>query len=184
MMTHKPKTKNQNWRRLFQSDPQKGFNLLEMIVYISIMALILVVVVNTLIVMLFVGRNIKNLRMIEHSSITAFDRIVREVRDADSVDFALSQFDLNPGQLTLNTTDELGDPKIIEFVVVDDTLFYRENGNLQGPLIDSKVRITNLVFRYVLEGSERNIKVEMTLEAGRDEVKSEDFYISATFRGF
>ena len=42
----------------------RGFSLLEMVIYVAIMALIMVVVVNTIIVMIFSQKRIENLRTI------------------------------------------------------------------------------------------------------------------------
>jgi type II secretory pathway pseudopilin PulG len=153
-----------------------GFSLMEMIVYISIMALIMVVVVNTLIVIISTQRDIKNLRAIEQSAISAFDRIIREVRDANSVQSASSS-------LVLNSTDDLGTPITVEFSVNSGVLEFKTDNGTSSPLTNSQVTVVSSTFYHIIEGSDSTVKVEMTLEAGQGQFfRSENFYTSATFR--
>lgn len=177
---------NKNKKEIFGLNKKnRGFNLLEMLVYLGIMTLILIVVVNALVVVVLVQRDVKNLRIIEHSAVTALDRIVREVKDSNSIDFALSNLGSHPGNLILNTTDENGMPKTLEFVLESNILRYREDGDLRGPLTDKNARVTNLIFHYVPSSAGYNIKIEMTIESGGGQsFQSENFYTSVSSRGF
>jgi type II secretory pathway component PulJ len=161
-----------------------GASLIEMVVYISIMTLILVAVTSMLLVTLSSQRNAKNLRELERSAVIVLDRLVREIRQADSPEPSESQFDAHPGRLTLNTTDEAGNPKTLEFFIDNNVLNLKENGVLQGPLTNPQVRVTNLIFYDLSSSTARAIRTELTLEAGAgEEIRTKSFYAAASFRG-
>lgn len=157
----------------------EGFSLTEMIIYIAIMTLILIVVVNTLTIIIISQQKIGSLRVIEHSAAVFLDRLIREVRDASSIDTVQSQ----SGRLILNSTDDDGDPQKVGFEFSNNTLNLTIDGNLIGPIVDPEVKVNDFVFTELNASSTKGVRVVITLEAGSNQSqKAETFYTTAIFR--
>src|SRR3989344_2406588 len=110
---------------------RKGFSLVEMLIYIAILALMLSVIMNIIVSTVRSERVIKVLRNVEDSAILSLERIVRETRQAESVNLVSSDLGSNPGKLVL--TDALGSPRA-EFYLSSGRLFLKENGVDVGAL--------------------------------------------------
>jgi type II secretory pathway pseudopilin PulG len=157
----------------------KGFSLVEMVVYVSILAVVFVIVVNTL---LIVSRSYSSIKIsldINNSATVSMERIISEIRKANSVNLVQSTFDSNPGRLVLNTVDNVGLPLIVDFYLEDDTLKLKEGGLFSGDLTDG-VDVTNLVFRRISNDTSEAVKIEMELSNGS---KNKVFYNTAVLRG-
>src|SRR3990167_8468141 len=107
---------------------QKGFSILEMLIYISILVLMLAVVMNAIVAVTRSERLIKSLRQIEDSAVLAIERIGREVRGAESVNTGSSTLGAHPGRLVLEGLDDAGSPRTVEFYLSDGRLILKENG--------------------------------------------------------
>jgi len=162
----------------------RGFSLLEMVIYVAIMALIMVVVVNTIIVMIFSQKRIENLRTIEHSAAVAMERLTRELREASSIDLGQSILGSHPGKMVINVIDENNNPQTIEFYLEGQTFVIEEsNIGTSSPLIDPGARVTNLIFYSPTASSSRAVRIEMSIEAGQGQfLKSETFYNAVLLR--
>lgn len=168
--------------RIQKSIKNKGFSLIEMIIYVAIMAMILVVIVNMLSVMILSQKKIKSHRIIEHSVNVAFERMTREIKSAESIDFNESVFGGNPGKLVLNTYNQDGGLKQIEFFIENGILKFKD-GDLVGPLVDQKSQVANLIFYNLAEGNVRAVRIMMSISAGNGQFqKTETFYTGATIR--
>lgn len=160
-----------------------GFSLIEMIVYISLLTVIMVSVVNMLLVMSRANSFYKVSRHIQSSAVFALDRIVRDIRNAQSVDLIGSTLGASPGVLILNTTQATGTPEIIQFYVSAGALRVKQDGGDIGPLTLSDVSVQNLVFRHINTGISQAVKVELTLSSGAGSfARSANFYATAVLR--
>lgn len=140
--------------------------MLEMIVYIAILVLMLGVIMDITISIVRYHRIIKASRSIENSAITSFERITREVRKANSVDVLLSTFNSSPGKLTINTTNESGNPKTVEFYLESNKILLKENGVDQGSLSQSDSKVQSLIFRLLSGSNFTGVRAEMVVESG------------------
>lgn len=173
----KPETKKYTLNR-------RGFSIVEMLIYVFILSLMLVVIINTIGGLTASQRKIKATRAVELSSITTLERIVREIRNAVSVDVLNTSFGTNPGSLSLNSTDSDGNARTVKFVVDSGKLRVIENGVDQGPLVQSGVTINNLVFTSSSTPNSTAIKINMTISSGTSTAfRSEQFYGTAVLRG-
>lgn len=162
---------------------KKGFSLVETLIYIGLLVLIVSVTVYAIFGMVRAQRNMKSSVLIQESATAAFDRLVREIRDADGVD-ASSTLGTNPGVLKLNTTDSSGNGRTLEFSVSSGQLTLKEDSTVLGPLTVNGVTVTNLVFYHVDTSASDMIRASMTLSAGTStSLKTETFYTSAILRG-
>ena len=157
----------------------KGFSLIEMIVYVSILSVVFVIVVNTL---LIVSRSYSSIKVsldINNSATVSMERMIREIRKARSIDLIQSTLNSHPGRLVLNTIDEEGLPLVVDFYLGNDTLKLKEGGVFSGDLTDG-VNVTNLVFRRISNGTSEAIKIEMELS---NEDKNKVFYNTIVLTG-
>ena len=162
---------------------QRGFSLVEMLVYIGILVFMLAIVIE---VVLSIGGSDKIIRAhrnIDTSATLALDRIGREARGADSIVVASSVLGSNPGRLVLMTQNGSGTPRTVEFYVSGGQLILRENGVDTGALTASDATVSNLVFRRFASSTVEGIRTEMSLTSGTtSNFMSETFYSSVLLR--
>lgn len=152
-----------------------------MIVYISIMALVLAVIVNMIIIIIVSQKKVASLSAIEHSAIVAFDRMSREIRDADTIDYGKSQTSY-PAKLVLDTTDDAGNPKEVEIFLNNESLEITD-GSVTGPLVDPDVRVSEFSYFIISENTVEAVKMKLTLEAGENQFqRAETFYSTILLR--
>lgn len=156
--------------------------MVEMTVYTAILAVVLLLIVSFIVSF---GRAYNVLRTtihINNSATISFERMIREIRQANDVDTAASTLGTHPGKLVLKTT-EASTPVTLEFYINGGVLSVRKDGTDVGGLTRTDVTITNLVFQSVSNGNSEAVKVEMTLESAvADTTRVKKFYGSAVLR--
>lgn len=168
---------------MFHVPYRRGFSLVETIIYIGLLILIIVAVVNMLIGMSKAYGFMRLSTHIQTSSIDSLDRVVREIRNAKSVDVANSTLGTSPGVLTLNSTDDAGNAMTYQFYISGGVLRMKQNGIDQGPLTLPDVTVGNLVFRKMTTGVSQAVKIDMTLTAGSGSMtRTAKFYGTAILR--
>ncbi|MEK7574891.1 MAG: hypothetical protein AAB511_01540 [Patescibacteria group bacterium] len=150
-----------------------------MIIYLGLLALILVALVNMLLGMSKAYSYLKLSRHLQTSAITVLDRMVRDIRNAESVNVAQSTLGTNPGVLTLNTTTLAGGSQIFQFHVSGGVLRVKQDNVDLGPLTLSDITVSNLVFRLMDSGISESVKIEMTLTTAN---RTANFYATALLR--
>lgn len=156
---------------------------MEGIIYIAVLAILLGVVVSMLASILQSYRVVKLVRIIEQSASSSMERMVREIRDAKSIDGANSILGSHPGKLVILTTDETGGDQTVEFFIQDNVLRLKEDGVDKGPLTVASASVTNLIFREVDTGISKGVKIEMTVHASQgDRVRTDNFYGTAILK--
>lgn len=153
----------------------KGFSILEVLIYVTILTFALIFVFLSI---TYVSRSFKTLksdRALTTSSVSAMDRMVREIRRSELVD-ASSVLDTSPGRLVLQ-------PGNLTFYVEDGKLKLQEGTEVLGSLTFPDAEVTNLIFRKITTTESEAIKIELALqtEVG-DSVKSKNFYSTAVLR--
>ncbi|MEK7661874.1 MAG: prepilin-type N-terminal cleavage/methylation domain-containing protein [Patescibacteria group bacterium] len=113
-----------------------GYTLLELIVYVSVVALLAVISVQSTLSLTRTFSEAKSYGDIRESGTASLERIIKEIRFASSVNLPNTTLNSNPGRLTLNTTDELGNPKTVEFYVSDNSLRLIDGGVDKGAYRD------------------------------------------------
>lgn len=162
----------------------QGFSLVEMVIYISIFALLAVVVINSFAVVIGSFNETRTNRDLLESGNSALERISREIRLAQSIDAAGSTFAVTPGILDLNSTDASNNPRTVTFAVSNGALNLTQNGTLTGNLLNDNVDVTSLIFRQITTTEGSAVKVEMVLEDQRGKArKSATFYDTVILRG-
>ena len=161
----------------------RAFSLVEMVVYVALMTMLLLLIVD---VVLVLGRSYKDIKAnnaIMSSAIFSLDRMVREIRNAKSIDNTGSVFGTSPGSLKLNTTDDSGNARTVQFYVQNGILEDKENGVYIGPLTLSGATVSNLVFRQINNLKSQAVKVEITVMSGvAPNLHSTNFFTTVVMR--
>jgi len=161
----------------------KGYSLVEMVIYISLLSVITIVLVNTVLSFTSSYKELAVLRAIDESAIDVMERLTREIRNSSGVDMVTSSFNSNPGFLTLTTVSG-GVLSTQRFYLDDGVVKVDIDGVYLGPLTLSSATITNLVFRKLDNTVSSAIKIEMTISATVGEItKARDFYSTVVMRG-
>ncbi len=161
---------------------KKGFSLAETIVYIALLAIIFIVVINSLVAIMTSYYTVKSSKDIENSAMLGLDRIERDTKNAASI--ASISTSTNPNSITINTFDTNGNPLVDRFYVATGTLSVDENGIYSGPLSVSGVTVTSLIFSPINTGNSSGVRIQMTLQTGSGNAfKSKNFFDTALMRG-
>jgi type II secretory pathway pseudopilin PulG len=142
---------------------QKGFTLLEAIIYIALIGFVLTSV--TMFSYEFVTGQAKAaaLEAVAREGRFANSRMAIEVRSAASIDVASSTFGSHPGELTLETDDAGTDPTV--FSVTDGTLYIQQGAGPQLALTSSAVNVTDFTVDNLSSGTKtKAVRISLTLE--------------------
>jgi prepilin-type N-terminal cleavage/methylation domain-containing protein len=142
----------------------RGFSLVEMIIYVSILAIISVVVVNTILSFTGSYRDLRALRALDHASIGAMERMTRDIRASSSVTTAQSTLGSSPGALTLVATSG-GVSTTTKFYIQNGVLRVDVNSVYSGPLTLSSTTVTSLIFNTLTSTVSTGVKVDMTIQS-------------------
>ncbi len=162
---------------------QKGFSLVEMIVYIAILSFMLALIIEVVLSVTRSERIIKATRAVENSAVMVLERVGREVRLADNILENESVFDSHPGVLTLTTIDGEGDAHEVSFYLSEGRIKQSVDGVELGPLTEERARVTDFRFYHVSSSGGEAIRTELTLESGTSTYyRTEKFYGASTLR--
>lgn len=161
----------------------QGVSAVELILYITLFAVLSVVVLNSLIVTMRSFSEVRSNHDLLNGGLYSMERMTREIRNAESVDILGSTLGVNSGVLALTTRDISGNPKTVIFSKSGTSLIISENG-VTGTLTGQNVDITNLVFYQTTTVKGSVIKIEMTVQDNRSPSgRSENFYNTVALRG-
>jgi len=170
--------------RIYVGMHKKGHTLVEMLVYIGILSMTTVLVVNLIIFMARSFFNFVVTRDLSSGAQVGIERIVRDIRRADSIDISTSIFNASPGRLSLNTTDQYsGSTTTIEFFVDAGQFVIKEGAGSPVTLTPSTVSVDELIFRRIVASTTEAVKVEFEITASIGSVtRTERFYTTGVLR--
>lgn len=143
---------------------KSGFSLVEMIIYVSLLVVIFLIVVNTILSFTGSYQSLRAMRVLDHSSVSAMERMTRDIRSATIVDTGNSTLGSNPGVLTLTTT--LGSVSTTtKFYLQSGVVKVDVNGVYSGPLTLADTSVTNLVFTKLTSSISSAVKIDLTISA-------------------
>ncbi|KKS45093.1 MAG: hypothetical protein UV08_C0009G0003 [Parcubacteria group bacterium GW2011_GWA2_42_18] len=156
---------------------------METLVYLIIFAILSVTIVNVLVTTMRSFAEARTSRALALSGIV-LERAARETRAALSIDTAGSILDSHPGKLKLNSTDDSGNPKTLEFYLESGVVKLKEDSVVSGALTSSYLEITNLVFRSASSSHGAVVKMELSARDQRDRyARVKNFNTSVVLRG-
>lgn len=165
---------------------RRGFSLIESIIYVSILAVILVVIVNTILISIRAFSEARVTQKITAEGRTAMERMLRSVRLAHTIDTANSILATTTGTLALTTVTSPADAtEITRTYSLSSGTVMLQDAILPRPLT-SGVEITELAFYAVSNTSTTSEAVRIQMRV-RDTVgrftDEKTFYGTATLRG-
>jgi len=160
---------------------KSGYSLVEIIVYVSILAMLSVVVVNSFIVVLNSFKTTKINRSVLESGFSTMERLSREIKQANTIVDVNSVFGSNPGILEIKNTNFNNVVTTYTFKLNNEVLELYENGSLIGPLNNTNTKVTFLVFKKIDTLKGKAVKIEMTIKDTK-EIKTESFYNTIILR--
>ena len=163
---------------------KKGITLVETIIYSTFLAILSIAAVTSLLLLNQSLQSIVLGRIVDDAAQEIMEKIIREVRYADSIDVAQSTLSTNPSVLVLDSTDSGGSPVEVQFSITSGVLELRRDGALVGPLTPNQVTISELVFDRITTTESEAVKISLVLEAQRGaSVIEETFNTTAVLRG-
>lgn len=151
-----------------QSKANKGFTLVEVLVYSVSLTIISAVIVTFTIQILGVYETSRRIRESTDNARRALDTISQEIRHATKLYETTSFLDSHPGQLSLETTRDLppGESSTyVDFYLDNGALYMKREDQPDLMVTSDKVRVTNLVFTNLKGPTSRPaIRTKITVE--------------------
>lgn len=140
---------------------QSGFTLVEVVVYLGIFSFISVASLSLLFSVhgLFMQYQVRQDLFV--TSTTVLERLLLEVREADTVQASDSTFATTSSRLVLADTDA----NEVTFARSGDTLEFTDSTGTTIPLHDSGVRVESFLVRYYEEAERGYVAVTLDLAA-------------------
>ena len=136
----------------FRMNNNKGFTLVEMLMYISIMVVVGSVIASFLPELIRKNSYIQAKAEVLNNTRNAMETMAQEIKRASGVYTPTSQFGANPGQLSLETRinpmtgEEL---TYVDFYVDDDRLYVKRENQSAQLLLSEKIKINSLIFTHL-----------------------------------
>ena len=145
---------------------KKGFTIVELIVYIAVFVILITTV--TLFAMAFIKATTKSRikKEVVSGAYSAIEAMVYEIKRANSVYAPTSVFDSHPGQLSLETSQELPEGEqvtYIDFYLDSDRLYLKRESQDPQLLISKNLKVTNLEFEHLASALE-SVRIDLTME--------------------
>lgn len=159
---------------------RKGFTLVEVLIYISVLAIIIAAVSSFLLWQISSNAKSRATRETQYNVARALSIMTQEIREAKSVYIPTSIFDINLGQLSLETTKYLpaGETaSYIDFFICGTQLCLKKESQNPDAITSSTVKISNLIFRQIATTStapsiQINLRVDYIATSTRPEYQS------------
>lgn len=162
---------------------QKGFSLIELLVYISSLIIVLMIVINSLLLMSNSYASLKITQKINQTATGILNRIVLDTRWSKGLGGTGSIFNVDAGSLSLNVLDDNGDSTEVTFYLDGTDLKMKEG--LSDPVVLNlpDVKVDKFFLNFVDTGISKLVKIELELSAERKgKIKTETFYDSVVMR--
>ncbi|MBI4121079.1 MAG: prepilin-type N-terminal cleavage/methylation domain-containing protein [Parcubacteria group bacterium] len=145
----------------------RGVSLIEAVIYVAIFAMVFAIVVNTVVVLSDLHGKTKAKKEVLTETRLGIERMLQEIRFAQSIDVAASSFGVDPGTLKVNTTIASDDdtPVTRTFFLQNGSLVIREGPSTDIPLT-SGITISRLVFYNSTQATTSAVHFEVTAEVG------------------
>lgn len=156
---------------------KNGYAILELLFYVSFFAVFSLVVINSMIIMASAFRETTiQGELLQSGSI--IEKIGREIRQASSVS------SISSSSLRLNTTDDAGVAKTVEFVLSGANVQFFENDVLTGNLNTPNILVSTLSFTQVTTANSTAVRVSLILSSSNDALgRAVDFFDTVVLRG-
>ena len=155
---------------------QRGTSMIELLFYISLLAVLSLVVINSMITMTksFKETSIQTDLM---QGGDVMERISREVKRATGI------ASITSNDLKINTKDDAGNAKTMEFLLSGNDIQLLENDVLTGNLNTANIIVNSLSFEQLTTVKGSAVKIILSVESKNNLSRSESFYDTVILRG-
>lgn len=181
MQNSKLQIKIQNFIKIksYKLKANKGFTLIEILVYIAVLVIVLIVAINSFIVFSQAYAKSKADRDTLVNAQAAMDAILREIKYADSIYLPTSCFgdsDIksvcggSKRQLSLGTVQNLPADEsktFVDFYLDNYKIYVKREGQSSESITTDKVKVSDLQFTRLVGGvnlDQESVRVQMSVE--------------------
>lgn len=162
----------------------RGISLIETILYMVILTLMINTVVQMFIAIGGIYRNIATTRELESSGTIVMENMLREIRNASSVNVSGSILGTSPGKLAVSGIDDGSNPYNVVFDVSSSTIRVSRDGGSPEALTSSSGSVSKLLFTRVQSDNSEAVRIELEMTgAVGSTTKTEKFYGFSSLRG-
>jgi type II secretory pathway pseudopilin PulG len=155
---------------------QKGYTLIEMLIYVSLLGVITIVIVGIFSMITRTNSRVVSLIEINSNAYSTMERIAYEVSNAENVYFPTSNFAnynfdaAKAMQFSLVTKQAIAvseSDAYVDFYLENNTIFMKQEGTVDPIALTSEnVSVQNLNFYYYKNGTRESVKIDFTVQSG------------------
>ncbi|MFH1286938.1 MAG: four helix bundle protein [Candidatus Magasanikbacteria bacterium] len=162
-----------------RSKVSDGFTLVELIIYIAIIAGILIALLSFIQYIMNARTKAYVIQEVHSNTRTAMTLVEQLIREADGVNIGASTLGSDPGVLSLSMASSSLDPTIIDLTVDDGSLRVTRGSGEAEILTSEHVRVENFITTRIGSGKRKdNIRIQMTVAYDSD---GSDVYYTYAF---
>lgn len=164
-----------------RSHDTRGFSLIELIVYITIVSILAFVFVSFTIDLVGNSQRSRVKQDVQQNARHALDRMLQEIRSASAVNVGSSTFNSDPGVLSLATSAPATDPTV--FDVSGGVLRITQGGGSPQALTDANLQVSSFIVEDMsVNNRTSHIKITLTIQHPNPE-DSPVFDVETTLHG-
>lgn len=159
----------------------RGFTLIEMLVYVSIIAGVFVMVLSGMISLYHSSQEARISRAMNLSASVALERMTREIREAKSILVASSTLTTTPGTLVIKTDNASTTGWYYKFNLATSTIFITANA-ASTSITSSDVDITDLRFWRIVATNSEAVRIKLSVTDAASTTPVRTFYSTVVLR--
>lgn len=147
-----------------KSEKDKSFTLIEILVYIGVLGIVIMAVSSFLIWSIHSNTKAKVMRETLDNAQRAMEIMTYEIKEAKSIYTPTGTFDLNPGQLSLETSHYLPEGEkttYIDFYLCGTQLCLKKESQNPIALTSDSVEVNNLIFTQVITRQIPSVQIKL-----------------------
>jgi Tfp pilus assembly protein PilV len=142
---------------------QKGFTLIELVVYVAGLVILSGVMVLIIIQFYMLYKEIIAVPRADRTGLTLVDRITKEIRSGDQIDTLNSQFNTTDGIIEFDS-EENGSTVARRFYVENGIVKFSENGGTAVSLSPKDLYVSNFQFKLVSTSVSQAVRFDLELQ--------------------
>lgn len=151
------------YNHIGQKNIARGFSLMEIVIYLGILALVMVGFITFFLSITRSGNKNFVIQEVQVNNRIALDTINQYIKSASGVNIADSTFDLDPGVLSLSMDDVSLNPTIISLNQDNGRLQITEGSNSPVYITSDDISVTYLEFNHVsTSNNHSHIRMQLT----------------------
>lgn len=176
-------------KKLKIKNKEKGFTLIEMIVYVALIGVIFIVLFDIIFFIMRANGKIIALTRISSNAHSAMKRMTYEIVNSQYIYLPTSNFSSSDAQLSLATkTGASSNEEIvfIDFYVENGALFLKKEGLGPIAITSSDALVSNMEFLYYKNDSRESVTIDMTVNSKSSAMSGSTIHLinTVTLRSF